>query len=191
SYSCSADRTCSNVGSSKSRRSTPRISAPRAPETGLISIPISQTPSASPPHGPNSVVTTRPSVPRRHERWWRGAGGEGSAGGCGERTAGKLVEVGTLVFIAPDGTTVDEHVHDAFRAVGDRARPVPGQVAHPAHGAGGQPLPVEHHQIGERTRADVAAPGQTEQIGELRSEEHTSELQSRENLVCRLPPEKK
>src|SRR5690606_39574701 len=25
----------------------------------------------------------------------------------------------------------------------------------------------------------------------LRSEEHTSELQSRENLVCRLPPEKK
>src|SRR5690606_42070536 len=28
-------------------------------------------------------------------------------------------------------------------------------------------------------------------IGEARSEEHTSELQSRENIVCRLLPEKK
>src|SRR5690606_39746614 len=27
-------------------------------------------------------------------------------------------------------------------------------------------------------------------VGSARSEEHTSELQSRENLVCRLPPEK-
>src|SRR5690606_1290895 len=34
----------------------------------------------------------------------------------------------------------------------------------------------------------VERPGQTIEIA-VRSEEHTSELQSRENLVCRLPPE--
>src|SRR5690606_41511454 len=37
----------------------------------------------------------------------------------------------------------------------------------------------------------VAAPGATWQFERLRSEEHTSELQSRENLVCRLLLEKK
>src|SRR5690606_41106876 len=34
-------------------------------------------------------------------------------------------------------------------------------------------------------------PGNTQHVGRLRSEEHTSELQSRENLVCRLLLEKK
>src|SRR5690606_42148700 len=52
------------------------------------------------------------------------------------------------------------------------------------------------HAPGDRRqpRADRAlrlrAPGRQEREG-LRSEEHTSELQSRENLVCRLLLEKK
>src|SRR5690606_41050282 len=37
----------------------------------------------------------------------------------------------------------------------------------------------------------IAAPDMTSQGTRLRSEEHTSELQSRENLVCRLLLEKK
>src|SRR5690606_41498953 len=37
----------------------------------------------------------------------------------------------------------------------------------------------------------IAAPFCTRQLADLRSEEHTSELQSRENLVCRLLLEKK
>src|SRR5690606_41820074 len=42
-------------------------------------------------------------------------------------------------------------------------------------------------------RALGAAAGRLAALARLttRSEEHTSELQSRENLVCRLPPEKK
>src|SRR5690606_40002411 len=39
--------------------------------------------------------------------------------------------------------------------------------------------------------ADVVGPLEDEQVVEARSEEHTSELQSRENLVCRLLLEKK
>src|SRR5690606_41543134 len=40
-------------------------------------------------------------------------------------------------------------------------------------------------------RQALARLGQGEQDEDLRSEEHTSELQSRENLVCRLLLEKK
>src|SRR5690606_39278985 len=60
--------------------------------------------------------------------------------------------------------------------------------AHPAGNA--------HHIDGE---GDVAMPGRTQLAGDqaswvrpgIRSEEHTSELQSREKLVCRLLLEKK
>src|SRR5947209_11339197 len=38
---------------------------------------------------------------------------------------------------------------------------------------------------------DLGALGSVEQEGEVRSEEHTSELQSRQYLVCRLLLEKK
>src|SRR5205085_7196505 len=43
------------------------------------------------------------------------------------------------------------------------------------------------HIVAERARLDVRTP----QARSLRSEEHTSELQSQSNLVCRLLLEKK
>src|SRR5436309_9958022 len=42
------------------------------------------------------------------------------------------------------------------------------------------------HGVGEKTAVKLVG-----QFGSVRSEEHTSELQSRENLVCRLLLEKK
>src|SRR5690606_41270846 len=39
--------------------------------------------------------------------------------------------------------------------------------------------------------ADGKFPGQVQRVAKIRSEEHTSELQSRENIVCRLLLEKK
>src|SRR5690606_41630473 len=50
-------------------------------------------------------------------------------------------------------------------------------------------------QYRPRRAQEAVAVGQLPGLGpeqrEVRSEEHTSELQSRENLVCRLLPEKK
>src|SRR5690606_41616140 len=43
----------------------------------------------------------------------------------------------------------------------------------------------------DRSRGDKLAEHVPRPVGALRSEEHTSELQSRENLVCRLLLEKK
>src|SRR2546430_10072663 len=67
----------------------------------------------------------------------------------------------------------------------------------PAVGAVGDPLLLEDDQVGEerdrersereRDRADLVV---FKQQG-IRSEEHTSELQSQSNLVCRLLLEKK
>src|SRR5690606_40748592 len=51
-------------------------------------------------------------------------------------------------------------------------------------------LPLDHHLAGGRVdQADDAAGDRG--LARSRSEEHTSELQSRENLVCRLLLEKK
>src|SRR5690606_41908498 len=55
----------------------------------------------------------------------------------------------------------------------------------------------EDHRVHEHQEADLAARQLVEQVldpdlaVDRRSEEHTSELQSRENLVCRLLLEKK
>src|SRR5690606_41283009 len=62
--------------------------------------------------------------------------------------------------------------HPATRGAAAGGRTGQGGAAFPAGAPGVQPLAA-----GDR--------------GELRSEEHTSELQSRENLVCRLLLEKK
>src|SRR3712207_7426921 len=51
-----------------------------------------------------------------------------------------------------------------------------------------RPLVAAGRQLGERGAAGVA---EAEQPRALRSEEHTSELQSRQYLVCRLLLEKK
>src|SRR2546430_6497612 len=46
-------------------------------------------------------------------------------------------------------------------------------------------------ESGSRLGAACLAPAGVEQLGDPRSEEHTSELQSQSNLVCRLLLEKK
>src|SRR3989442_11140342 len=77
----------------------------------------------------------------------------------------------TTLFRSDDDHVVDRHdVHAARVAVGD---------------VGGERLPGE--------RGAPAPHPQTERRGalDLRSEEHTSELQSRPHLVCRLLLEKK
>src|SRR3712207_7774850 len=54
-------------------------------------------------------------------------------------------------------------------------------------------LDADDHDRGDvrvRARADERAEVQLEVLAELRSEEHTSELQSRQYLVCRLLLEK-
>src|SRR5690606_39792807 len=64
-----------------------------------------------------------------------------------------------------------------------RARPEPGGAARPQHrGAAGH---------GDPTDTVPGLPARVLRRDAARSEEHTSELQSRENLVCRLPLEKK
>src|SRR5690606_41427979 len=61
-----------------------------------------------------------------------------------------------------------------------RARDQPEQVERRLRAQGAVPRPAD--EVDERQQADERLP---------RSEEHTSELQSRENLVCRLLLEKK
>src|SRR5205085_9733300 len=51
--------------------------------------------------------------------------------------------------------------------------------------------PGDHHQRGDVVEADVGELRGAVQVEEGRSEEHTSELQSQSNLVCRLLLEKK
>src|SRR5690606_41659417 len=60
----------------------------------------------------------------------------------------------------------------------------------PARDARG-PLPAQLRLAGHPRAGSRAAPGAADAVlGRARSEEHTSELQSRENLVCRLLLEK-
>src|SRR2546430_7080838 len=52
-------------------------------------------------------------------------------------------------------------------------------------------LQVEQRGRGRDAAADRFARGAVQLLSEIRSEEHTSELQSQSNLVCRLLLEKK
>src|SRR2546426_8500099 len=75
-----------------------------------------------------------------------------------------------------------------------RSRPVgllePGRpVALPLLAHRSRPRDGERARMGRGVRNHVRAPRAV--VGELRSEEHTSELQSPCNLVCRLLLEKK
>src|SRR5690606_41482434 len=63
-----------------------------------------------------------------------------------------------------------------------------------AHGHaidGQQPRVDAHHRRGVAVGGNILGGNAPRGIGAARSEEHTSELQSRENLVCRLLLEKK
>src|SRR5688572_31238971 len=74
-------------------------------------------------------------------------------------------------------------LHDALpilAGLGKIRLPVPGVVA---------TRPVVHRQLVDRPRHQHPAPDNPGGAG--RSEEHTSELQSQSNLVCRLLLEKK
>src|SRR5690606_41859988 len=84
-------------------------------------------------------------------------------------------------------------LHDALPICADRQRGRPGRdrgrglaCCDAADGGAARP---EHRRTDfplDRRAQDGCAPGPA-----MRSEEHTSELQSRENLVCRLLLEKK
>src|SRR5690606_41548235 len=91
-------------------------------------------------------------------------------------------DVGLNLFFFNDAKLTEYYtlsLHDAlpiYRHVG-RTRDLGLRGGH------GQVAPGrDRHEVDARRRAGVAQP---------RSEEHTSELQSRENLVCRLLLEKK
>src|SRR5205085_12481421 len=70
-------------------------------------------------------------------------------------------------------------LHDALPISGDRQR-----VPHPAAAA-------HRHRHADVRPPPAAGGGRTSACRCLRSEEHTSELQSQSNLVCRLLLEKK
>src|SRR3712207_7538124 len=63
-------------------------------------------------------------------------------------------------------------------------------------GSGTGPVPIATASVNPPERTVSRSPGSTDQVtgppcGRVRSEEHTSELQSRQYLVCRLLLEKK
>src|SRR3712207_7808147 len=71
-----------------------------------------------------------------------------------------------------------------------RAAPAPARGARALEGSSAYPLHSAHarHTSGRRS---LPCPGQAVAALAARSEEHTSELQSRQYLVCRLLLEKK
>src|SRR3712207_8368219 len=83
-----------------------------------------------------------------------------------------------------------------FRSRQQRLVP-PGRKLQPALGPGHLPGhlagQVGHGDVGEVTGADACPhrPAEVARLAVQRSEEHTSELQSRQYLVCRLLLEKK
>src|SRR5439155_26481486 len=79
-------------------------------------------------------------------------------------------------------------LHDALPISVPARRRLPGPAAGPGHGAAGRPAGrrLPGHPGGGRAR-----PAEPQGVRVQRSEEHTSELQSRGHLVCRLLLEKK
>src|SRR5437870_7337502 len=75
----------------------------------------------------------------------------------------------------------------------DPARPRrdPGAFTHPCRAPAGQRSGDRHHQYSVTERLSGYARYSQLDVSERRSEEHTSELQSRGHLVCRLLLEKK
>src|SRR5690606_41403494 len=106
-----------------------------------------------------------------------------------------LLAVVFLFHHPPTSETYALSLHDALPIFGEHARVEQRvrdldvrrlEIGQPAQHAGQPVLPVESvAPVLER----LAAPSR--ELLRDRSEEHTSELQSRENLVCRLLLEKK
>src|SRR2546421_3720916 len=101
---------------------------------------------------------------------------------------------------APDLATVppcdDPAEHDVQAAEAGRQAPVsPGRRSEQRRGADDHEAQPHHRHDPHRKRAAGHEPGAVQQeprAGQrMRSEEHTSELQSRSDLVCRLLLEKK
>src|SRR5690349_22595141 len=78
-------------------------------------------------------------------------------------------------------------LHDAL-PISQDGQPVAGGRAHGQRGRGGV---VADREVARRHVAGAVHAGRAHGAGALRSEEHTSELQSRRDLVCRLLLEKK
>src|SRR5690606_40620355 len=98
--------------------------------------------------------------------------------------------------VLPLTVTSPLSLHDALPICLDDLRmQLTGVAHHPvADAQGGAPARVERRQLGRGdpqldARGLPDEPAGLDRVG--RSEEHTSELQSRENLVCRLLLEKK
>src|SRR5690606_39382335 len=83
-------------------------------------------------------------------------------------------------------------LHDALPICDGDHRQVGQHVPDRAVDRPGPALPPGRHRLGHAAGPPLQAPGLLDAPPRhLRSEEHTSELQSRENLVCRLLLEKK
>src|SRR3712207_7294500 len=64
-------------------------------------------------------------------------------------------------------------------------------AAEPVDDGGEVDEAARHRHVGDVHRPDLVGPGDGHVPEQVRSEEHTSELQSRQYLVCRLLLEKK
>src|SRR5690606_40913185 len=89
----------------------------------------------------------------------------------------------TTLFRSQSTNYRSSHTYSDYKSnhptVNERSPPPPPQAWTPA------PRPDIQH-VAHAARVTECRPMKSEKISENRSEEHTSELQSRENLVCRL-----
>src|SRR5690606_41721323 len=102
----------------------------------------------------------------------------------------------SVVQATPSADSCPRSLHDALPIYRSVARGDLGGSTRPCcEGVPPPPAPVwprgdrRHHLLALHERGNLSRP-EARPAG-LRSEEHTSELQSRENLVCRLLLEKK
>src|SRR5207302_7001855 len=98
-----------------------------------------------------------------------------------------VFEVGTLVMIKRM-ERVEDTLHLIVQGT-DRIRVLAWEQAEPFLRARVQILP--DLQLSDKEKVEATKRNVQSLIQQARSEEHTSELQSRENLVCRLLLEKK
>src|SRR3712207_7138049 len=96
-----------------------------------------------------------------------------------------------IFFFFNDTATTEIYtlsLHDALPICAERLhRDVDAGVEDPEQ-RGRHP---ERRRVGHEEEGDAGEDGADEEVGAARSEEHTSELQSRQYLVCRLLLEKK